>query len=209
MLLMVLACLGFNDSRAAPPAPAEPEHRFVQVGAMVGLVSVPRPIDGELFVRFGDLVSVGVSYSDFPAFLADPLLDIMRAKSGSLTARLDDFSALEADLRLMPFRGAFFLGVSLGRQKLRGAVTDTATATTGTVDITTLYVTPRAGWLWSFSSGFLFGFDLGVQLKLSGDVTTSVPSTAPAEIKTNAQNFADTGSSLPLPSLHLRLGWML
>ncbi|TMB20013.1 MAG: hypothetical protein E6J65_17015, partial [Deltaproteobacteria bacterium] len=44
----------------------------VRPGAMIGLVSLPRPIDAEVFVRIVDIFGVGLGYSDFPAFIANP-----------------------------------------------------------------------------------------------------------------------------------------
>jgi hypothetical protein len=214
-LCVLLLPLLTVPSRAADlsimPETAEPARRIpLRVGAMIGVVSIPRPVDAELFVRIYDRFSIGVSYSDLPNLVADPLLSAVGAKSGSMTARLDDFSAFEADLRFMPFYDAFFIGSSLGRQALKGAVTQSTVAgpQTATVDVGAWYVTPRIGWLWTFGKGFLLGTDLGVQLKLASDVTVKVPSTAPPGVQKNAENLADVGSSYPLPSLHVRAGWI-
>ena len=65
----------------------EAAHSFLRVGGMLGLVSLPRPVDGELFVRIADLVQVGFGYSDFPAFVSDPLLSAAGLKNGSTTRR--------------------------------------------------------------------------------------------------------------------------
>jgi len=188
------------DSRAPPVRP----------GAMIGFVSLPRPIDAEVFVRIVDLFGVGFGYSDFPAFIANPLLDLVGAKSDSTDARLDQFDAFDLDLRVFPFRGRFFVGSSFGRQSLKGAVTENTALgpQTATVDLTTWYATPRVGWIWTFEHGFLLGFDLGVQFKLSADRTVTVPPSATPDIRNRVDNLADLGSSYPLPSLHLRLGWM-
>jgi hypothetical protein len=190
-------------------ARAEDEHQTVHVGAMLGLVSLPRPVDIEVFVKFADLMSLGFSFSDFPNLIADPLLTAIGAKGGTTIARLDDFSSYEADVRFYPFRGAFFFGASLGHQSLKGAVTDTSTGTsqTGTADVQTLYVTPRAGFLWTWQSGFLLGADLGVQFQLSSDVSTTLPPLATADQRKNLNNIVDAGSSYPLPSAHFRIGW--
>jgi hypothetical protein len=201
------------QTRPAQPVqragPLEDQHQMFHVGAMVGLVSVPRIVDGEVFVKLMDLLSVGFSYSDFPHFAADPILTAVGANNGGRVARLDDFSAYEADLRIFPFRGAFFFGSSLGHQSLRGAVTESTLAgpQTGTADVQSIYATPRLGFLWNWSSGFLLGLDAGVQLKLSSDVTTTVPPAASADLQNNIHNIVDAGASYPLPSFHFRLGW--
>jgi hypothetical protein len=183
----------------------------VHVGAMIGLVSLPRPVDAEVFVRVVDLFAVGLGYSDFPAFIANPLLELAGAKSGSTDARLDQFNAFDLDLRVFPFRGAFFVGSSFGRQSLQGAVSENTVLgrQTATVDLTTWYMTPRVGWLWTFARGFLLGFDLGVQIKLSADRTVTLPPGATPEVRDRVENLADLGASYPLPSLRFRAGWML
>jgi hypothetical protein len=178
-----------------------------RVGGMVGVVSAPRPLDAELFVRLDDLFSIGASYSDFPSAIANPLLSVAGAKTGSLNARLDDFHALEVDLRFMPWQGAFFIGSSFGRQSLSGAIFDTGQKTT--VDLTTFYATPRVGWLWTLGPGLLLGFDVGAQLKLVSSANVVVPAGTSTNVRNATQALADLGSSYPLPSLHLRLGWIL
>jgi len=198
------------DVSTTPESAQRPERVPLRVGVMVGVVSVLRPVDVELFVRLYDRFAVGFSYSDLPNFVAGPLLSAAGANSDTMTARLDDFSAFEADLRFMPFRSAFFVGSSFGRQALKGAVTESTVVgpQTATVDATTWYVTPRAGWLWTFERGFLLGVDLGVQLKLAGSDTVTVPAGSPPEVRSKAQNLADVGTSYPLPSFHFRVGWI-
>jgi len=191
----------FDDSKDAS--------RLFHVGAMVGLLSLPRPLDAELYLRVSDYFFVGFSYSDFPAFVADPLLSAAGANNGQTTARLDQFDGLDADLRVFPFAGAFFVGTSFGRQSLKGAITENTAfgPQTATVDLTTIYATPRLGYLWIFGPGIVLGVDAGVQLKLSGTPQVNMPSGATQSMKDNAQNLADIGASYPLPSFHLRLGW--
>jgi len=183
----------------------------VHVGAMIGLVSLPRPIDAEVFVRIVDLFGVGFGYSDFPAFLAKPILELAGARSGSIDARLDRFNAFDLDLRVFPFRDSFFVGSSFGRQSLQGAVTEGTPLgpQTALVDLTTLYATPRAGWMWTFEPGFLVAVDLGIQLKMHANRTVTMPPGSTADMQKRADNLADLGAGYPLPSLHFRLGWML
>jgi hypothetical protein len=189
----------------------EKESGPVHVAAMLGVVSLPRPIDAELLVRIVDHFAVGIGYSDFPAFIANPLLELAGAKGGATDARLDQFNAFDLDLRVFPFRGRFFLGSSFGHQSLKGAVTENTPfgPQTATVDLTTWYATPRVGWMWRFEPGFEVSFDLGVQFKLISDRTVTVPPGATADVRNRVDNLADLGASYPLPSLHFRVGWML
>lgn len=183
--------------------------RLFHVGAMVGLVSLPRPLDAELYVRASDYFFVGFSYSDFPAFVADPLLSAAGAKSGSTSASLDQFNAFDADLRVFPFAGAFFLGSSFGRQSFKAAVTESTALgpQTATIDLTTIYATPRLGYLWTFGPGIVLGLDAGVQLKLSKDQHVNMPAGSTQSMQDNAQSLVDFAGSVPLPSFHFRLGW--
>jgi len=205
----LLACLPL--SAPAQDRREEKESGPVHVAAMLGVVSLPRPIDAELLVRIVDLFAVGIGYNDFPAFIANPLLELAGAKGGSTDARLDQFNAFDLDLRVFPFRGRFFVGSSFGHQALKGAVTENTAfgPQTATVDLTTWYATPRVGWMWRFEPGFVIGFDLGIQLKLISDRTVTVPPGATADVRNRVDNLADLGATYPLPSLHLRLGWML
>ncbi|MFL5436139.1 MAG: hypothetical protein ACJ784_16640 [Myxococcales bacterium] len=203
------------QTRPAQPvqrARVEDEHQMFHVGAMLGLVSLPRPAEGEVFVKFMDFVSVGFSYSDFPNFVADPVLQAAGVKTATTQARLDEFTAYEGNFRIHPFQGAFFFGSSFGHQSLRGAVTESTDAgpQTGTADIQTLYATPRLGFLWSWNSGFLLGVDGGVQLKLSSTQTVTLPPNADLfapNLRSDVNKYVDAGASYPLPSFHFRLGW--
>ncbi|MGZ6124728.1 MAG: hypothetical protein ACXWLR_07195 [Myxococcales bacterium] len=196
---------------AALSAEEAPSTRPVRVAAMIGVVSLPRPADVAVLVRIADLFGIGFGYSDFPAFIANPLLELAGAQGGSIDARLDRFNAFDLDLRVFPFRGKFFVGSSLGRQSLQGAVTESTALgpQTATVDLTTWYATPRLGWLWTFEPGFLLAFDVGVQLKLVADRAVTVPPGATPDVTDRVNNLADLGASYPLPALRLRIGWML
>jgi hypothetical protein len=200
---------GLLAARAGTAAPEEPSPVPVRAGAVIGLVSLPRPTDIEIFVRLFDLFAVGLGYSDFPAFIANPLLDLVGANSGTTSATLGQFDAYEVHLRFFPARRVFFIGASFGRQSLQGTLTESTTQQSARVDLTTWYFTPRIGWLWRFEPGLLLGFDLGVQLKLASDQVVVLPASATPDIRQRVENLADLGASYPLPSLRLRIGWML
>jgi hypothetical protein len=180
----------------------------IHVGATVGM-SLPRPMDAQLYVRAFGFVSVGFSYSDFPSFIADPLLSAAGLKNGQTAVRLDEFSAMEADLRVFPFAGSFFVGSGFGRQSFKSSVTQSTTLGNynGSVAVGTTYAAPRVGYLWTFGPGVVLGVDAGVQLKLSSDAQVSLPSGAPPEMRAQADRVVDVFGHYPLPSMHLRVGW--
>jgi hypothetical protein len=77
------------------------------------------------------------------------------------------FSAVAADLRVFPFKGAFFIGARGGRQWLDARAAFSAGqfgSFTETMAASTWFVNPRAGFLHTFDSGITVGIDAGVQL---------------------------------------------
>jgi hypothetical protein len=202
-----------EKSSARSPMPYEAQRASgsglpIHVGATVGL-SLPRPLDAQIYVSAFGFVSVGFSYSDFPSFVADPLLSAAGLKNGQTTVRLDQFSAMEADVRVFPFAGNFFVGSGLGRQSFKSSVTQSTTLGNfnGSVAVSTTYATPRVGYLWTFGPGVVLGVDAGVQLKLSSDAQVSLPPGSPADMQSQADRVVEVFGNNPLPSLHLRLGW--
>ena len=200
------------DARPAPALPHSSDDRSssglpIHIGVMGG-PSAPRPLDGEVYVRAFGFLFAGFSYSDFPAFIADPLLSLAGLNNGTTTFRLDKFSAMEGDVRIFPFAGELFVGSSFGRQTFNATVTQqTGTGTaTGTLAVDTMYATPRIGYLWNLGPVVL-GMDAGVQLKLSSDPRISLPAGAPPDMQSQAQRAVDLVGNGPLPSFHLRLGF--
>jgi len=105
----------------------------------------------------GNAVRMGPAY--FPTVLGG-----MLAVLGAAVFLRAFMSKIEHPLRVFPFRDSFFVGSSFGRQSLQGAVTEGTPLgpQTALVDLTTLYATPRAGWMWTFEPGFLVAVDLGI-----------------------------------------------
>src|ERR1700694_887498 len=128
----------------------------LHVGAQVGVISLVRPLSLEVLAKT-QTFALGLGYSAVPGFIGDALLSAVGAKKGSTTANLDDFSAVELDLRYFPFSGAFFVGASGGRQHVQGTVTESTLLTgrqTASLEVTSWFATPRLGWLGRFDSGF-------------------------------------------------------
>lgn len=187
---------------------ARAEDRF-RVGPQVGVISLVRPLNIEVLAKtpaFG----VGVAYSAVPGFASDALLSAVGAKKGSTTANLDDFSAVELDIRYFPFSGVFFVGASGGRQHVQGTVAESTVAgpQTASLEVTSWFATPRVGWLGRFGAGFTLGFDIGVQLSLASSKTVGLPPQASQSQKDSVNNLVDAASSIPLPALNLRIGWL-
>ncbi|HVH42227.1 MAG TPA: hypothetical protein VM925_07775 [Labilithrix sp.] len=131
----------------------KPEH--LRIGPLVG-VGFPRPLAVEGFAKFERLVGVGVEYS----FL--PRVNLMNVDTS--------FKALAADLRIFPFKGAFFIGARMGRQWLDAKTTLSAGQLGSfqeSMSASTWFVNPRLGFLYTFDSGITVGIDAGVQLPIS------------------------------------------
>jgi len=199
------------DSRSAIPYEAQQSTGSrlpIHFGATAG-VSLPRPLAAHVYARAFGFVAVGFSYSDFPAFIANPLLSVAGLKNGQTTVNLDQFSAYEGDLRVFPFFGDLFVGAGLGRQTFKASMTQSTTLGNfnGSVAVSTTYVAPRLGYLWTFGPGLTVGMDAGVQLKLSSDAQINLPPGSPADMQSQAQRVVDIFGNGPLPSFHLQLGW--
>lgn len=181
----------------------------LHIGAQVGVISLVRPLSLEVFAK-SPTFGAGLGYSAVPGFVGDALLSAVGAKKGSTTANLDDFSAVELDLRYFPFSGAFFVGASGGRQHVQGTITESTMTgrQTASLEVTSWFATPRLGWLWRYDSGFSIGFDAGVQLALASSKTVVVPAQASQSQKDSVNNLVDAASSIPLPALNLRIGWL-
>ena len=182
----------------APSAPPLPASRDFRVGFLVGLVGVPHPLGIEALARVHELFGLGFGVGVLPAPLGSAALGLAGINDGSLNSL-----AFEGEVRLFPFRGAFWLGGALGHMGL--SATGKSHGQPVAVDVSTLYAAPRLGWLGTWQSGFLLGLDLGVQLPLSTDVVVATASPS----QTQLESFARALAGLPLPTLSVRLGWML
>jgi len=168
------------------------------VGLLLGVVSVPRPVNVELQAKLWDWVGLGVSYTYLPSFISDWLLKLYNINDVSVTS-----SSWEVGLRVYPFHGSFFLGANLGVGNVNATTTGSQQA--ATADVTAPFVAPRLGGLWIWNSGFALGTDAGVQIPIGNPQIHFEPP--------QFQNFKPlrdaanrVGKSL-LPVLNFRIGY--
>lgn len=139
----------------------EPEH--VRIGALAS-AGFPRPLSLEAMVKLERVLAFGAEYGVLPA-----------VSIGGVTTTA---SAFAADLRIFPFRNAFFLGARAGHQHL-GASTIIAVPSYGSlaesIDVDAWFVNPRIGFLWTWRSGVSVGVDAGVQLPVSATTSSTIP----------------------------------
>lgn len=177
--------------------PAVPEGRSNRFGVIASIVGLPQPVGIGAFARFHDLVGVGANLGFLPGPVGSALLSAA-GLNGELSA-----NGVEAEARLFPFRGAFFIGGAVGRMSL--SASGTSKGAPVAVAVTTLYAAPRLGWLGTFSSGFTLGLDLGLQIPLSPDIRVSTSSPQASQLEAVARALA----ALPLPTASVKVGFLL
>jgi hypothetical protein len=166
----------------------------LRVGALVG-AGFPRPFAAEALASFGGTVDVGVEYGFLPTVSIDSVQT--------------DLWSVAGDLRVHPFRGAFFVGLLGGRQHI-GASTTLTMSGIGSANeqlgYSAWFLNPRLGFLWVTRFGLAFGIDAGLEVPLATSLSSSLPlSLVPsARARINALG----GAVLPTVDL-LRIGFVL
>src|SRR5215472_14144537 len=115
-------------ARAAEDGGPDDSGRF-RVGVNLGIVSIPRPINVEGYVRLHPYLGVSGGWSTFPKFASDAILSWAGAKSDSTDASLNHFDSWEVAARVYPMRGTFFIGVGAGQQVIDATVSEKAAGT--------------------------------------------------------------------------------
>ena len=187
---------GYGPSIAAPaPSRSTGGH---PAGLMLGINGVQQPLHADLVVRPVRGLAATIGVGGLPASLGQTLLSAARVQGGSLSS----WSA-EIGMLVFPFGGSFFVGAAAGHISLAAAASTKAGQVS--FDYSSLYLTPHLGWLATWDSGFSIGFDAGAQLPFAASLTTSGPKQAAANLDSLARALA----ALPLPTVSLKLGWML
>jgi hypothetical protein len=179
----------------APQARSERGH----LGLVLGASGIEQPVHAELALRFASgFLSARFGGGLVPGAVGAAMLSAVSVKNGSLTSW-----STEAGLALHPFRGSFFLGATAGYLSLSAA----APTQLGTVGISasTLYVTPRLGWMAVWDSGFTLGFEAGAQVPLGPSVVVTGPPNAAAKAESLSRSIAAN----PLPTAAVKFGLLL
>ncbi len=194
------------DAHVSSPTTPLPKGPGVRVGALLGIISVPRPINLELSLKPNDLLGFGIGYSMFPP------IEINKVKAG--------IQAFNAVGRVFPFKGAFYLGVGFGYQMVDIEATDEIDGdeVTATVEESNFFITPQVGWLWIWDSGFALGINAGVQFALSSDPKVTLtdargreirgPNDEEEELQDDVKNIGELVADIPIPAVDLlKLGF--
>lgn len=189
--MMLWASSSWADRPETADASTKEKIAPISIGAMAG-VGFPRPLSVEAIIVLGRFVAIGGEYSVLPPI--------------SVSVVHASMSAVAGDFRIFPFRGAFFIGVKAGLQRLDGG-TSTTVPGYGMVSESLLaetwFVNPRIGVMWTWRPGLAIGMEAGVQIPVS--TKTQMPATASEEVLK-----LTTLSSSVLPTVDLlRIGLML
>lgn len=131
--------------------------------------------------------------------------------------------------RIYPFGGSLFLGAGVGYATVKGTIENPSFTVNGvdTVEIPissvgsvrTMVLTPQLGFLKTFAGGLSVGMDVGAQIPIAPSKiefetqTPNLPQTVIDQyIKPNQEevrNTLETIGRTPIPTVNLRLGWLL
>jgi hypothetical protein len=196
-----------------PASPAADESR---VGLLLGVVTFPRPVEGELTVKLSSAFALGVKGSYLPE-LSVPWID------GKI-----DLKAVEAIVRWFPGDGVFFLGAGFGYQNFKASLGELIDGNELTIaaDMSGYFVQPQMGVLWISHSGFALSLSFGLQIPIPKDpvmsatymgqpVPAQATSTIPQDVVDQAQTSKDDIQSIarfivkyPFPTFDLlRIGF--
>lgn len=145
------------------PPPASTNADTLRPGFLVGVLAFPRPLEGEVMVKLGTSLALGLKGGYLPE-LSTP--------GGS--AKLD-LKAIEGIVRWFPGHGVFFLGAGFGYQNLQASLSEPVgySQLTITADMSGFFVSPQLGVLWVSQSGFALSFSVGAQIPIPRDPVVS------------------------------------
>jgi hypothetical protein len=185
---------------AAAAAPSENElpeplaARPVRAGVIAG-IGFPNPLAVEALAEFSGYAAVGAEYGALPAVTIDGVRTSLWSLAG--------------DVRVFPFRGAFFIGLRAGRQHVEATTTVTVMSfgsATEVLDLDAWFLNPRIGFLWTSREGFTLGIDAGVQIPLG----PTLSSTLPLALYPEAESTIHALGSSAIPTIDLlRIGLLL
>jgi hypothetical protein len=177
----------------------------VSVGALVG-AGAPHLLEASAFVCYRRLLALGGGFGMLPPLALTEDLKVARDRA-------------EVDLRLFPFRGAFFVGVATGWARTRGTMTQrtrafrVSTPTVGSAALDAVFVAPKLGWLWRLPLRMAFGLDAAVELPVYASAPEFIASkyglTLPVDGRGKLASVVGRVGTTPIPVVSARLGWVL
>ena len=172
----------------------------VRFGPTVG-VGAPDGLRFGLFVKYRGIVSVGGAFSILPD-MTIPGLDAQLLRASG-----------EAFVRVHPFRGAFYVGVSGGYVQTKGTLAQERLAFRQVQKVETHayasagYIAPHLGFQWQLPFGLTLGCDAGVEIPLGGREPTFDAAqyglVLPIEGKGAVADAMTYVTTRPVPVVHL------
>lgn len=194
-----MASKPMSDDPASANDPHQGALGALRLGALAG-VGAPSIFSGEGLAKIGDWVGLAGDYG------ASPSITMPIGNGGATISQ----TTVSAGARVFPFRGAFFLGGSVGQQSVNAKVTQSAQGQTGGANFSTstLFIEPQIGFLYRSSFGLAIGCDVGLEIPVSAHGQSSVSEGMPLPGPlSQAMTYAEKG---PIPAVNLlRLGYVL
>jgi len=177
-----------TNEAATPPVPP------FQLGALAG-VGFPRPVSFEVLTKLGGYVGLGAEYGLLPSMTFSGIATSTWAASG--------------DLRVFPFRGAFFVGFRGGYQHIDADASVTVSglgSASASASMNNWFINPRLGFLWTVKYGFTLAMEAGVQVPVSSSFSSTLPAAVALDVRESTPVRTLSGV-LPTVDL-LRIGMM-
>jgi hypothetical protein len=195
----VAAASKLSDDPATADDPHQGALGAFRLGALAG-VGAPSIFSGEGLAKIGDWVGLTGDYG------AAPSISLPVGNGGATISQ----TTVSAGARVFPFRGAFFIGGSVGQQSVTAKVTQSVQGQSGVANFSTsaIFIEPQIGILYRTSFGLAIGCDAGLEIPVSARGQSSVTDGIPLpSVLSQAMTYAEKG---PIPSVNLlRLGYVL
>lgn len=186
---------------------------IIQIGPSIKLIDVAHPAQLGIEARIYDYI--GLSYHK--GFLPEIGVD-------EFNFQLDNH---DFGIKIHPFKGSFYLGVLIGKQRVSVQTNQEVSYLGGTTsaDITGIisgsYLTPHIGWQWRFKSGFFMGMYVGWQINRGARTNINVIYEDPAlqpivesdpdfqQAREDIIDIGDEYGNMAIPNVGLlQFGWM-
>jgi len=200
LILTPLAFTALLDASVARAGEQEarsdivPRTDHLRLGAIAG-VGFPRPLAIEAMAVIERYVAIGAEYAVLPSM--------------SVSGATVSLWSLAGDLRVFPFRGAFFVGLRAGRQHIDDQTTLTMPGVGSLTENLALdgwFVNPRLGFLFTARNGLTLGIEAGLQVPIGAQVSSSLP----LSLDPSAERTVNTIGNSLLPTVDLlRVGLLL
>ncbi len=172
----------------------------VRLGVLGG-IGLPSPVSAQLLFKYKEIVGANLELGMLPEVTV-PVGDSVKVHQ----------EMIDLSVRFYPFKGAFFLACGIGSQSLTVTGKAMRNGVTGDADVkvSTVFVSPRLGFIHKFTFGLAIGMDLGVEIPINGNIKTDASIAGVAvNVPQEALDVANKIKTTPIPIIHLlQLGYI-